>query len=994
MLADLKRVNIERCLEMLTSAYAVRCHRPEAASSCWLVIDPNGSRANQLLTSFDQHVSAEGGLLIAGAWRENLLRPYGGILELVDRIASVVLEDQPELLARYNLSLVNLLPAWRRVGFLRGTRLLRSGLANFVLHKDKAGLSDFYWKRDVATGVIADLIHFMLDSASAIIESTGSMPVYFLQDLHLANPLALSTLRLLNNYASRAPVLICATTRRLSEQDRSLLAASSNATQGWSIVELSGSPDESEWMDTSIALRIAPNHLEFLQAASVLILPFDLSTLLRLVPQPLHINAEEVLEALTEERVIRLYGKERYGIPSARLRDVVYNSLSADQLKQLHSNALTVESVDPFAAAWHSISASLRPEISRYSLQALEQAWAVSDYDCAVALAEHCLAAMGQGQINGDVLMALIHYEACRYEEVERFLLQALTQWQLKNIDDTTLKLLLGYNVVFGLNDFDRGRMILQEVLNALEEEGRHEEAGAVRNSIAFALARAGKTDDAIEMEKLTLALIESPEQTGGGLASILRLNLGRLYRNLGFSDQALAFLKKAMDEQNNEFSPYMLLIFHSTLAQLHTARREYTEALNDYHHCLAIARDLKLEHVSYPILNLLSSPVGLLPSGCATRGDEVLYYLYVSLALACRRLGLNNRASAYLDGMRSSWKFLCAEVFKKAEETLNAVKPTPVACKQDEPHGFEKDSHMLLHRFAHLVQKVTGGERLVDGVAEALANKQAVAFVRPREIARGIHLVDGLVLYDPREILLAKRINAEIDTYNSPMARTALLLPEAIEMFSGLSCTPLVVQEASIKPRYRNELPALVPVRIRLQVLLPEFDGIIFNLLQAFAERSRTGVLAAVPFHLRERDLAITPQKAISSYLVSSIDCLVLGDSLLRKVYGITADENLLPFRPRLSKHAAILEKSNNAEEQNTFMIMIRIWAYHSCMRLHDETRAILNLCDGKRSVADIAHHLETEFEGIPNWKADVSSFFRNLWRNGAIIFEEPIFQ
>ncbi len=661
-------------------------------------------------------------------------------------------------------------------------------------------------------------------------------------------------------------------------------------------------------------------------------------------------------------------------------------------MKRLHGAALEIEGEDSYAAVWHAIRAELREEVRRHSIKATEHAWAVSDYGSALTTAKQYVEAVnGDGSINSNLLMALLHYEAGQYAETERHLAEALKAGS-DSAHHSILERLLGYNAIFGLGDFERGRGIMESVLRSFEARGLQQDAGYVRNTIAYTLFCTRRFDDAVEMERTALKLLENSDQPGGFLSSVLQLNLGRVYRTLGFHDQALRLFKNGLDAPNLEQSPYMLLIFHTTLAQFYSTRGEYAEAVAAFHHCLDLARDLELENASDPVLNSLSRHVGKPLTDRTTRGDEVFFYLYLNLALAYRRMGLNSRSEAYLAGMRGCWGFLGEDVWRAAEAVLDGAAPPAQESRRDVAVEFAEEAVEAERRFEGLTFEAAGAEGLARAVADALAEGKVVALAGPRSPGPNAHGLGSLVLYDTREPQLAALVNAEVGAYGSPRARTALLLPEALSHFDGgVGPLPLVLQEATLKPSSREELRALAPYGSRVQVLSPEFDGLLFEILSEFAQRTGTGVLAALPFHLRGRDLAVTPSKALGAYLVSSIDHLVLGERLLAKRWGATAEQNLLPFRPRLSRNASIFRKSGG-EEQDSFLLLVRTWSFHNYLKLHREMRPILDLCDGQRTVAEIVRRLGAGSSPDARLEQKVCAFLRKLARQCAVVYDDPL--
>jgi hypothetical protein len=222
--------------------------------------------------------------------------------------------------------------------------------------------------------------------------------------------------------------------------------------------------------------------------------------------------------------------------------------------------------------------------------------------------------------------------------------------------------------------------------------------------------------------------------------------------------------------------------------------------------------------------------------------------------------------------------------------------------------------------------------------------------------------------------------------------ATAALVLPNDRNLFTDVASLPLVQQSATLRPENRTRFAALMPVRISAQVLSPEYDGLLYDVVQQFAQKTGTGLVAVAPFHLWRRDLVVTPRQALFTFLVSSIDCLVLGQRLFTKVHGAVGTENLQSFRPRISEEALVLR---NTESANGGHILIRIkrrggYATDELLKLHPGTRTILDLCDGNLSVAEVVEQVGAGGPEVSN--KNVCEFLRNLWRRGALCFDEPV--
>jgi len=555
---------------------------------------------------------------------------------------------------------------------------------------------------------------------------------------------------------------------------------------------------------------------------------------------------------------------------------------------------------------------------------------------------------------------------------------------------------MVGYNAVFGLEQFDRGRELLESVLRSFEQRGLEKEAGFLRNSIAFSLFRVGRIDDAAQTENAALELLEGPAPAGSFLASILLLNLGRLYRSIGFSDRALDLFRTALRRPGAQHGPSTLLLLYASIAYLESLQGRPGEALSAHETFSELARDLDLDDIGAPVLNLLARPLDLPLAGHLTRGDLVFFYLYLNLALDCQRLGWLARSEAYLAGMKHRWSWLGEDIWKAVETALSAAAAS-TALPSPEAGDPLASSEELPDHFADLVELVDQGPRLAAGVAESLAAGKAVAVVGRQTLRVEARPVGSLVLLDPREGPLAALLNLELGVssgyfpaasgYAPLTTRAALVLPEELCRFGGeLAALPLIQQDAVLEPQTRNEMTALDPFRLRIQVLSHDYDRFLFEVLQEFARKTGLGVLAAIPFHLRRRNLALDPKDAMHAFLATSVDQLIIGEVRLGKCLDASSEYNLLPLRPKLTQHAMIEEGREG--EDGSFRIRVRIAGQASQLRLSRRFLPALRLCDGTRTLAELIRYLRADFPKQLELEKNVCALFRKLDRQGVIHF------
>jgi tetratricopeptide (TPR) repeat protein len=957
-----------------------------------LVVDPEGGGARRVLATL-AGATGGGDAVLHASWRRGLLRPFGGLLDVIEDLAAWVQPRQPELLQRFGWSLVNLLYPWRRAQAAFPVGELRAGLADFVLRGDQNLIHQFFQKRNVRPQILSYLAQFLLESADALAASGGGRVWLVLEDLERADGFTVSALRLLNRYArcGRAPLRLVAVASRVEGTPLGPLA---EAAGEWRVVPLAGAAEPSEPAGAPPGAR-SPELAEALAAAAAFALPFRRDDWLALLRPEARRAAEAAVDGLAAGGLLVPAGGDRWRLASGGLAEALAAGAEGEIRRGWHEALLAgEEGGDPFAAAWHAAAAGDPGEVRPRHLQAMERAWAVSAYDCALAFAESALAAPAGdgGEVPGDLLLAMLNYEAERYDEADRRLLATLER-PPAGVDPHFLRYLLGYNAVFGVGDFRRGIEILTAVLAHYEAIGDARGAAYIRNSLAFAHFRSRQVDEAIDLEQLTLEVLDTTDVSDSFLLSILQLNLGRIYRNAGDPARALDLFRRGLAVRRAEPSAHVLLLLHATLASLLAANGDHAGALAEYHHAFELVRDMQLDSLKDQALAAFSRGVPELPPERVTRTDELRYYLGFHLGSTCRRLGLAERAEAHLRAFRAQSARLGEGVVGAVEAAFAAAAEAP-ARPPEGGGAFAAEIEEALAALPGLVRDETGPGALVAAVAEALAAGKTVALLRPRPLGGGVAVTDSLVVYDPRRRDLAERVTAEVGGSHIPRATAALVLPEAAGRFRDLPDLPVVQHTATLLPEARPALDALLPVGLCAQLLSPRFDGFLHEVAQGFAARTGVALLAAAPFHLWRRDLAVTPRQGLASFLASSLDLLVLGDRLLAKAHGAAAAENLRGFRPRLSEEALVFPPGAGGEAGDSVLIRIKRrggFATDDLLKLRPETRPLIELCDGRRTVGDIVRQTVRGGPAAPQAEERLCGFLRELWRRGALCFDDP---
>jgi tetratricopeptide (TPR) repeat protein len=961
----------------------------------WIVLSANGNNAFGLVSQLEQRFLAAEGTVITAGWREGLLRPYGALLDIVEELAAWAQPRQPELLQRFGWSLVNLLYPWRKTEAELPVGELRAGLADLVFRGDQTLIHQFFQKRNVRPQILSYLIHFLLETTSAIAATTSGPVLLCLEDAHLADELSLSAVQLFNRYArsKRVPVAICMIADATPVSAIDGLLENTAVREEWRVARLN-STTASKPLETALE-RLTSGQRAALQVAAVFALPFNLSSWIEILPADLRATAKTSIEDFVTNGVLRRVGNDRLRFASGQLRNAMAETLTVEERVNLHARALeSEESKDIFVAAWHATEGRCIAELRRYCLQAMERAWAVSAYESALTFAERGLAAPADDStLDENLLLAMLNYEAGRYDEAHRRLAAAL-EHPSGQLDPNFLEYLLGYNAVFGIADYKQGIEILNRVVNHYEQKGDERGIAYIRNSLAFAHFCSRNVDEAISLEELNIDQLSRAQVSDSFLANVLQLNLGRLYRNSGEAERALKLLREGLFAHKAELSSHALLLYYGTLGNFQFAKGDYSASLESYYHSFEIIRNVQLDSVKDQVLLAFSKRVPELPPERTTRADLLLYYIHFHLGLTLQKLGLNDRADTYLAAIRQRADLFGASAVKAVEAAFMKESP-PQVDNGKPPENFDENVTQALNSLGELVSEVSGEGSQVEWIVNALRTGQVVAIVHPHELGNNVRVMESLVLYDPSHRELGERMAQELESGGSHIKRAAaaLFLPESAALFQDVSSLPLIQQSATLKPQYRAKFPALLPVKLCVQMLSPKFDDLLFAIIRGFGNDVGNGLVAAAPFHLWRRDLVATAQQAVLSFLVSSIDALLVGDRLLRKVHGSTAVENLLNFRPRLSEEALLIKGGNDSANGSNVLIRIKRrggYATDDLLKLHPGTRPILDLCDGSLSVAEL-----TQRAGLPqsdNGDEQLCAFLRSLWHRGALCFDEPV--
>jgi tetratricopeptide (TPR) repeat protein len=930
----------------------------------------------------ETRAAAIGVRTLAASWRAGFARPFGPVLDVIEDVVAYLEPRRPELFSRFGWTLSNVLYPWRRSSTLYRVGELRAGLADLALRGDARFVHEFFQKRNVRPQMLAYIVRLITEGARLMVADANRPLILHLANAHLADSLTLSVFQLLRRHAQqhRVPLKMCLI--GASDQPgpfRSLVQQGAGA--GWTITT---ADDPLPGVTPAVESDYTPEEIEALRPVSACALPFRAADWIERLPEALHGTARRLLDRLVEQRVLTEVGPDRVRFVHDHVRDAIHATCAPEVAQSLHAAWLQGdEAADPFAAAWHARVA--RPAHRRaLCLDAMERAWAVSAYDCALELARAAFDAPGEGrEIDPNLVLALLNYEAGDYGAADR-LFDAAYEAQSPIVDRDLIRYLKGYNAVFGTGEYAKGIGILTSILATYEEKRDSRSAAYVRNSIAYAHFRSKNLTNAIEAEEANIHELGGDRITDSFLQSILQLNLGRLYNHVGDLTNAIRTVEAALHAERKELSSHTLLLCYATLGSLQSAAGQHHDALHTYRHVFELLRNMQLDSVKDQVVFALSKLLPYVPANTMTRTDEILFYVHLHLGATCQRLGLTEFAQAFREAVMPAAADVSPEFAQAVAKLFATAQPAAPARTGS---GQEAVTDVLPSSCHDLIRPVVRRDP-VDVIAATLAEGGTVALLDEHDVGGGIRLRQSVVLFDVRGTEPAERISSEFGGSYVQTAAAALILPEGVERFVHLESRTGVQQVATLKHEHCAAMPGLVPVGLNVQVVSQASDGVLHRILTAFADRSGVPLLGVAPFHLWRGDLVVTAQQALLDFLITSVDRLYLSGRVVEKIHGPAAIQNIAEYRPRLSEEALVFE--------NGGACLIRIkrrggYATDQVLKLHADTRPIIDRCDGSRSVGALLASL-TRAAALTSPQGErLASLLRGLWRHGALCFDPP---
>ena len=105
-------------------------------------------------------------------------------------------------------------------------------------------------------------------------------------------------------------------------------------------------------------------------------------------------------------------------------------------------------------------------------------------------------------------------------------------------------------------------------------------------------------------------------------------------------------------------------------------------------------------------------------------------------------------------------------------------------------------------------------------------------------------------------------------------------------EIFEGEEDSPFMLIAKPVRPEWRDKIPAIVHVdgTARVQTVREETNPRLYRLLKEFDALTGVPVLINTSFNIKGEPIVETPRDAMTCFLTTGIDHLVLHDTLVSK--------------------------------------------------------------------------------------------------------------
>jgi carbamoyltransferase len=216
---------------------------------------------------------------------------------------------------------------------------------------------------------------------------------------------------------------------------------------------------------------------------------------------------------------------------------------------------------------------------------------------------------------------------------------------------------------------------------------------------------------------------------------------------------------------------------------------------------------------------------------------------------------------------------------------------------------GYGEPEIVQALRNAGLAHEHLTGQELIRQVAHDLAAGKIVGWFQGRSELGPRALGKRAILADPRDVAMKDRLNSRVKqrAWFRPFA-PAVLEERMTEFFEIEQPDPFMTMAPKVRAGKEHLIAAAVHFdgTARLQTVGRGTNLLFYAVIEEFAELTGVPVVLNTSFNLRE-PIVETPEDAISCYLRTQMDVLVIGN------FYSTRSERLTPARDLAELNVAV---------------------------------------------------------------------------------------
>ena len=225
--------------------------------------------------------------------------------------------------------------------------------------------------------------------------------------------------------------------------------------------------------------------------------------------------------------------------------------------------------------------------------------------------------------------------------------------------------------------------------------------------------------------------------------------------------------------------------------------------------------------------------------------------------------------------------------------------KKQPTAVSPYLGQEFQNDDLLaLLGSYAHdfKVSQYEDEAKLIEHTVNLLTSEKIVGWVQGRFENGPRALGSRSILSSPNNIASARRLSAKIKNRAAFRPYACSVTDSAAKRFFGFTEIPHLARwmqmSAMVQPEYRSQLRATMHIdgTTRPQICFREDNPRFFRLLEAFGRRSGIDALLNTSFNLAGFPIVASPVDALTMFVRTDLDAIVVGNVVVEKKRGIDA--------------------------------------------------------------------------------------------------------